>query len=157
MLIASFIFRAFAYRHFPIGDDEPYNAADVIDAFLQMGIFAVATILGLLSCLKIALSPKSGRYWGVLGLAVAASVALTCLPVHSLARRFAADDQHLQAQQRQLSLLTPDICFYSTHATPNPSVEARPNGKPPGPLPGCAYHPSSGPGALPSAPPHLER
>jgi len=40
---------------------------------------------------------------------------------------------------------------------PNPSVEARPNGKAPGPLPGAVHHPSSGPGALPSAPPHLER
>ena len=42
-------------------------------------------------------------------------------------------------------------------SSPNPSVEARPNGKPPGPLPGEVYHPSSGPGALPSVPPHLER
>ena len=40
---------------------------------------------------------------------------------------------------------------------PNPSLEARPNGKPPGPAPGCAYHPSAGPGVLPSVPPQLER
>ena len=40
---------------------------------------------------------------------------------------------------------------------PNSSVEARPNGKPTRPLPGCAYHPSSGRVASPSAPPHLER
>lgn len=40
---------------------------------------------------------------------------------------------------------------------PNPSVEARPNGKSPCPPPGCAYHPSGGQGASPSAPPHLER
>jgi hypothetical protein len=39
----------------------------------------------------------------------------------------------------------------------NPSVEARPNGKPPGPRGSPGYHPSRGPGALPSAPPHLER
>ena len=41
--------------------------------------------------------------------------------------------------------------------TPNPSVEARPNGKASCPPPGCAYHPSGGQGTLPSAPPHLER
>ena len=40
---------------------------------------------------------------------------------------------------------------------PNPSVEARPNGKAARPLPGCAYHPSSGRATSPSAPPHLER
>ena len=40
---------------------------------------------------------------------------------------------------------------------PNPSVEARPNGKAPGPRGGEAYHPPRGPGALPSCPPHLER
>jgi len=44
-----------------------------------------------------------------------------------------------------------------SEVTPNPSVEARPNGKATRPLPGCAYHPSSGRAALPSAPPHLER
>ena len=40
---------------------------------------------------------------------------------------------------------------------PNPSFEARPNGKPPGPAPGEAYYPSAGPGVLPSVPPQLER
>src|SRR5882672_10943779 len=40
--------------------------------------------------------------------------------------------------------------------TPNPSFEARPNGKPPGPAPGEVYRPSAGPGALPSVPPQLE-
>jgi hypothetical protein len=40
---------------------------------------------------------------------------------------------------------------------PNPSCEARPNGKPPGPATGEVYHPSAGPGALPSVPPQLER
>ena len=39
--------------------------------------------------------------------------------------------------------------------TPNPSLEARPNGKAPGPAPGEVYHPSAGPGTLPSAPPQL--
>ena len=39
----------------------------------------------------------------------------------------------------------------------NPLAEARPNGKPSGLPPGEVYHPSGGPGALPSAPPHLER
>ena len=48
-------------------------------------------------------------------------------------------------------------CLQRHKPRPNPSLEARPNGKPPGPLPGCAYHPSSGPGALPSFPPQLER
>jgi len=42
--------------------------------------------------------------------------------------------------------------------TPNPSVEARPNGKPPGPGQryGVHFH-WPGPGVLPSAPPHLQR
>ena len=40
---------------------------------------------------------------------------------------------------------------------PNPSFEARPNGKPPSPAPGVVYHPSAGLGALPSVPPQLER
>jgi hypothetical protein len=54
-------------------------------------------------------------------------------------------------------------CGYSSRAStpstvrPNPSVEARPNGKTPGPAPGVVYHPSAGPGASPSVPPHLER
>lgn len=41
--------------------------------------------------------------------------------------------------------------------TPNPSFEARPKGKPPGPAPGEVYHPSIGPSGLPSAPPQLQR
>jgi len=42
--------------------------------------------------------------------------------------------------------------------TPNPSVEARPNGKPPGPGHRYAVHFLwPGPGVLPSAPPHLQR
>ena len=42
--------------------------------------------------------------------------------------------------------------------TPNPSVEARPNGKPPGPGQWYAVHfHRPGPGVLPSAPPHLKR
>jgi len=41
---------------------------------------------------------------------------------------------------------------------PNPSVEARPNGGPPGPVWRYAVHcRQPGPGAPPSAPPHLER
>jgi len=40
---------------------------------------------------------------------------------------------------------------------PNPSVEARPNGKAARPAPDCAYHPSAGRATSPSAPPHLER
>ena len=39
----------------------------------------------------------------------------------------------------------------------NPSVEARPNGVAPGPRGAQAYHAPRGPGAMPSAPPHLER
>jgi hypothetical protein len=49
------------------------------------------------------------------------------------------------------------ILSNSAAETPNPSFEARPNGKPPGPAPGEAYHPSAGPGALPLVPPQLER
>jgi hypothetical protein len=40
---------------------------------------------------------------------------------------------------------------------PNLSVEARPNGKPPGPRNGLAHHPSRGPGVSPPVPPHLKR
>jgi len=40
---------------------------------------------------------------------------------------------------------------------PNPSVEARPNGKPPGPALVCAYHPCAVSGAFPLVPPRLER
>ena len=42
-------------------------------------------------------------------------------------------------------------------ALPNPSFEARPNGKPPGPPAGFVYHPAAGPVVLPSVPPQLER
>ena len=42
-------------------------------------------------------------------------------------------------------------------ALPNPSVEARPNGGPPGPPSAFVYHAPVGPGVPPSAPPHLER
>ena len=43
-------------------------------------------------------------------------------------------------------------------AAPNPSVEARPNGKSPGPVWRYAVHcRQPGPGALPPVPPHLER
>ena len=45
----------------------------------------------------------------------------------------------------------------SPRATPNPSVEARPNGGPPGPPSGVVYHPPVGPGVPPLGPPHLER
>jgi len=48
-------------------------------------------------------------------------------------------------------------CLQRHQPRPNPSLEARPNGKPPGPPPGFVYHPSGGPGALPSVPPQLER
>lgn len=39
----------------------------------------------------------------------------------------------------------------------NPSVEPRPNGRPPGPPVGVVYHPPVGPGVLPPVPSHLER
>lgn len=42
-------------------------------------------------------------------------------------------------------------------ARPNPSVEARPNGGPLGPPPGCAYPPSGRPSSPPLSLPHLER
>jgi len=47
----------------------------------------------------------------------------------------------------------------SLHALgPNPSFEARPNGKPPGPGRWYAVHfHRPGPGVLPSVPPQLER
>lgn len=48
-------------------------------------------------------------------------------------------------------------CYFVGRHEPNPSVEARSNGKAPGPPPGFVYHPSDGLGALPSAQPHLER
>ena len=42
-------------------------------------------------------------------------------------------------------------------APPNPSLEARPNGKPPAPRGSAGYHPPRGAGALPSVPPQLKR
>jgi len=43
-------------------------------------------------------------------------------------------------------------------ARPNPSFEARPNGKPPGPARWYAVHfHRAGPGVLPLVPPQLER
>ena len=42
-------------------------------------------------------------------------------------------------------------------STPNPSFEARPNGRPPGPRRSGAYDLHRGPGVLPSVPPQLER
>ena len=42
-------------------------------------------------------------------------------------------------------------------AMPNPSFEARPNGKPPGPPAAFVYHAAVGPGVLPSVPPQLKR
>ena len=41
--------------------------------------------------------------------------------------------------------------------TPNPSLEARPNIKTPGPRSGAGYYPHRGPGVLLSVPPQLER
>ena len=44
------------------------------------------------------------------------------------------------------------------HMRPNPSLEARPNGRPPGPVWRYAVHfRQPGPGGLPSVPPQLER
>ena len=40
---------------------------------------------------------------------------------------------------------------------PNPSLEARPNIKTPGPRSGAGYYPHRGPGVLLSVPPQLER
>ena len=42
-------------------------------------------------------------------------------------------------------------------AWPNPSVEARPNGKAPSPRGALVYHAPHGLGTSPSVPPHLER
>ena len=42
-------------------------------------------------------------------------------------------------------------------ALPNPSLEARPNIKTPGPRSGAGYYPHRGPGVLLSVPPQLER
>ena len=42
-------------------------------------------------------------------------------------------------------------------AVPNPSLEARPNIKTPGPRSGLAHFPPRGPGVLLSVPPQLER
>jgi hypothetical protein len=47
----------------------------------------------------------------------------------------------------------------ASHGTsrPNPSVNARPNGRPPGPRGALVYSAPRGPGVLPSAPRYLER
>jgi hypothetical protein len=42
--------------------------------------------------------------------------------------------------------------FHGQRALPNPSFEARPNGKPPGPPRVVAYPTHVGPGAFPSVP-----
>ena len=55
------------------------------------------------------------------------------------------------------AFLTPALVSRLANARPNPSVEARPNGKPPSPLVGVVYHPPVGLGVSPSIPPHLER
>jgi len=61
--------------------------------------------------------------------------------------------------QGDFSYLAPGKSHHAAKVleVPNPSVEARPNGKAPGPAPGVVNHPSAGPGASPSVPPHLER
>ena len=46
---------------------------------------------------------------------------------------------------------------YRGPALPNPSLEARPNSKTPGPRSGLAHFPPRGPGVLLSVPPQLER
>ena len=46
---------------------------------------------------------------------------------------------------------------YRAHVQPNPSLEARPNIKTPGPRSGLAHFPPRGPGVLLSVPPQLER
>ena len=59
--------------------------------------------------------------------------------------------------QRHQLLRIRQCLFQRPDPRPNPSVEARPNGKAGQPAPGCAYHPSAGWPTSPSAPPHLER
>ena len=46
---------------------------------------------------------------------------------------------------------------FSGAVMPNPSLEARPNIKTPGPRSGLAHFPPRGPGVLLSVPPQLER
>ena len=48
-------------------------------------------------------------------------------------------------------------CALRIAGRPNPSFEARPNGKPPGPPAAFVYHAAVGPGVLPSVPPQLKR
>ena len=52
------------------------------------------------------------------------------------------------------------LVLHASHrgpALPNPSLEARPNSKTPGPRSGLAHFPPRGPGVLLSVPPQLER
>jgi hypothetical protein len=84
--------------------------------------------------------------------------SVTTLPP-GLRLTFAQEAQALVPNQLpwQWCALVKPVVLGTQTSSPNPSVEARPNGKPPNPPPGFAYHPSGGFGALPSAPPHLER
>ena len=71
------------------------------------------------------------------------------------ASTYSAEREATVAPQQELR--GPKIYSALRTAPPNPSFEARPNGKLPGPAPGEVYHPSAGPGVLPLVPPQLER
>ena len=85
------------------------------------------------------------------GLRSASAVAAGKSPPRRLARRRAPGTQIRRC-----------LCALRNHAVsnavkPNPSLEARPNIKTPGPRSGRAHFPPRGPGVLLSVPPQLER
>ena len=59
--------------------------------------------------------------------------------------------------RRENTIASPRSVALSYAVLPNPSLEARPNSKTPGPRSGLAHFPPHGPGVLLSVPPQLER
>ena len=59
--------------------------------------------------------------------------------------------------RRENTIASPSSVALSYAVLPNPSLEARPNIKTPGPRGGRAHFPPRGPGVLLSVPPQLER
>ena len=164
LLTIAFGFRAYFYQRFPIGINEPYNAADVLDSLLMLLVFGSAAILAVVSVLKSLFPGVQGRRWGLRGCAVALLVAGLYLPVHKLATHVASSLNapnpsvgSFSTGSRSEVVVVPrprqtQVCRFS-RATPNPSLKRSANGRPPGPVRRYAVHfRQPGPGVLPSSP-----
>jgi hypothetical protein len=90
LLAMSFAFRSLAYWRFPIGADEPYNAADVLDAIFMLCVFGTAGLLLLVSLFNLVRPGRTGRFWGIQGLVVAVTTGALCIPLHKLASHLGA-------------------------------------------------------------------